>query len=371
MSLISHLIVGHTPSAENAAVEAVGYVLRGSDVAAGAMARLLRSAERELPERLRFSTQASEENGGRPDLEGETEAGEKVALIEAKFWAGLTDQQPTFYLKRFKAGRPSVLAFLVPAKRFRMIWPEIQGRCKDAGMPCGPTTQAADEFWHARLAGDNQGGHHLAIMSWRLVIDVLAGALTQAGQMKNAADLDQIRDLCDQMDDEAFLPFTAEELSSHIVPRRQAQLFALAAELGSAAISEGIGGIKDRKGGSLQTPRSLGSVGRYMRLGGTADVSVGYENARWGKFGISPLWVRFPGFDKVGQALARQRLSARRYDTPPRYFEVDGEPCIPLRLPAGREKSQILRAALNQLQEISDRLIEAVSEAETATEVAE
>ena len=59
----------------------------------------------------------------RPDLVGRTEHGEELLLIEAKFWAGLTEHQPITYLQRLPPG--GALLFVVPEARLPSIWNEL------------------------------------------------------------------------------------------------------------------------------------------------------------------------------------------------------------------------------------------------------
>ena len=47
-------------------------------------------------------------------------------LIEAKFRAGLTDNQPMAYLKRLPANTPSALLFVAPAARLTTLWNELR-----------------------------------------------------------------------------------------------------------------------------------------------------------------------------------------------------------------------------------------------------
>lgn len=352
MSLISHLVSRYAPSAENAASEALGYVLDRSPVAAEAMVRMLSSVTPGLPKVLHWRTQADRGDNVFPDVEGVALDGTAPALIEAKFWAGLTESQPLGYLKRFAATRPGILAFVAPAKRFQTLWPEILGRCDAAGLVGDEkTTERASEFWHLTL----KSGHQLALLSWRAVLDEIQSGLTQAGELRHANDLEQIRDLCALMDSTAFQPFSLEELSSQTVPRRIRQLQELGMEIATRAQAEGIGAAKDRNGKPLTTGQTTTYNGRYMRVGG-ADTFVGFEIVRWAELGVTPFWVRFYGADEAGVKLAKERLEARRYETPPGYFEVEGEPYIPLRVPAGREKGAVIQAALAQLRDLKTQL---------------
>ena len=47
-------------------------------------------------------------------------------LIEAKFWAGLTDNQPIAYLERLPSNTPSALLFIAPTARLEILWNELR-----------------------------------------------------------------------------------------------------------------------------------------------------------------------------------------------------------------------------------------------------
>ncbi|MYA41649.1 MAG: hypothetical protein F4Z31_07855 [Gemmatimonadetes bacterium] len=72
-------------------------------------------------------TQATGEDGGRPDLVGFDEHGAERLLIEAEFWAGLTENQTLSYLRRLASdgGAPGALLFVEPAARLQPLWNEL------------------------------------------------------------------------------------------------------------------------------------------------------------------------------------------------------------------------------------------------------
>ena len=49
-------------------------------------------------------------------------------LVEVKFWAELTPNQPNAYLKRLPSDGPAVLVFLAPEHRIQSLWPQLKGR---------------------------------------------------------------------------------------------------------------------------------------------------------------------------------------------------------------------------------------------------
>ena len=146
---MGHLITRFSKHPENLAVEALSYILEKSPPASHALLRLLGDAGIALPANMRFRAQATGDDDARPDLEGRDDETGAMVVLEAKFWAGLTGNQPTTYIRRLPSSVPSVLAFIVPARRFASIWPELVARCQEADCGVGMREELAAEFWHA------------------------------------------------------------------------------------------------------------------------------------------------------------------------------------------------------------------------------
>jgi hypothetical protein len=123
-TLLGHLAFRRlTTQVEDLATEALGYVLSRSDAARTALKRHVDRCGVTLPEQLSYLTQSVGEHEERPDVVGQTADGVERLLIEAKFWAGLTENQPVGYLNRLPTG--GVLLFVVPEKRLHSCWSEL------------------------------------------------------------------------------------------------------------------------------------------------------------------------------------------------------------------------------------------------------
>jgi hypothetical protein len=127
--LIAHLVTRFAAHPENLATEALAYILRNSGTARLAFLRHLSEFGPALPETLTFRTQASGADNAIPDLIGADEEGRQLVIAEAKFWAGLSDHQPSTYLRRLPADHPGVVIFVAPQARFQTLWPELLRRC--------------------------------------------------------------------------------------------------------------------------------------------------------------------------------------------------------------------------------------------------
>ena len=82
-----------------------------------------------------METEVIGEKNDRVDLVGFDEHGDESALIEVKFWAGLTDNQPVTYLERLRTDdKPAVLLFVAPRARLETLWPEVLRRAEKGGI---------------------------------------------------------------------------------------------------------------------------------------------------------------------------------------------------------------------------------------------
>ena len=112
------------PSTEDIAVEALAHILSESEATRRALADVLHAGGVTVEPIARVRTQTTGEDSARPDLAGFDQRGRECVLIEAKFWAGLTGNQPVAYLKRLPDNDPSVLLFVAPAARNELLWAE-------------------------------------------------------------------------------------------------------------------------------------------------------------------------------------------------------------------------------------------------------
>ena len=100
---------------ENLATEALNYVLRRTPSARAALIQFC-AIGASLPPDLAFQTQVAGDDQTIPDLVGTDADNVARLVIEAKFWAGLTERQPVQYLQRVRQGgmRSSLGAWTVP-----------------------------------------------------------------------------------------------------------------------------------------------------------------------------------------------------------------------------------------------------------------
>lgn len=344
-SLFGHLVHNFTSHPENLATEALAYILNRSRVAMEALSRFLASTGAAIPSELYFQTQVADCDNAIPDLVGVSKENERAVIVEAKFWAGLTDNQPVTYLRR----GPRLLVFISPARRLPTLWAELLTRCRIAGLIPQPTIQVQEELRVAQLSPTQ----FIAATSWRLVLNCLFESLSSLGDLDAAADVRQLQGLCDQMDVEAFLPLRSEELAPAIAIRTL-QLNEIVDAITDELVQRGIASTT----GFRATPIYGGYI-RYMRVG-----SFGWMlqvNARyWSNLRETPLWLNLKNIPEKGNWLysreARELLSPLELETPPRLIQEADNVLIPLTLPFGVEQSRVIDDVLHQLLDVAERL---------------
>jgi len=134
-----------------------------------------------------YITELSTKSNGRPDVTGLDKNGHKSIIIEGKFWANLTDNQPNNYLKEL--GDSGRLLFLAPDKRIGSLELDIE----------------------KRLNGKND---KVVICSWKNFLELIEKENNKNHNHHLASDLIQIKELCQKMDTEGMPPLSLSDLDS-------------------------------------------------------------------------------------------------------------------------------------------------------------
>lgn len=333
--------------AENLATEALAYVLRSSAAVAAAFESYVRQAA-PIPTGLYVETQASAVDAAIPDLVGLDATGATPFIGEAKFWAGLTANQPLTYLDRLPEGAPGVLLFIAPSIRLEVLWTELLHRLHQAGVQA-----AGDEGPPEFRRVDVGGGHVLALTSWRSVLAALSETAAAVGDRAALSDLNQLSGLCDRMDTEAFLPLAAEDLSGPAAVRLR-QYLDVVSRSGDALVSRGIAMTKDASGGSLSLSAGWGWWGRYLSLAGTTTL-LRISSHNWGLERATPVWLQvgYKNAPTLSQAL--EALSPLRSERS-RVCVHANQADVAIDLPTGVELPDVVESVVAQVTAVRDCL---------------
>ena len=93
-TLLAYLVSSFPGNTENIATEALRHIFDHSDACGVALNDVIQSGVRGAKAITTVRTQVIQADGTRPDLVGFDETGMERALIEVKFWAELTPNQP-------------------------------------------------------------------------------------------------------------------------------------------------------------------------------------------------------------------------------------------------------------------------------------
>ena len=329
-----------TNGTEDIATEVLGYILSKSVACREALREVVRVGDADVGPLALVKTQDTGDLGERPDLAGLDSRGHRRVLIEAKFWAGLTENQPNTYLDRLpNDGKPAVLLFVAPEARLETLWPEVLRRADGKVIP--EDTRAED----IRSASVDGNEHRLMLTSWRALLDSMSYRAGADGDSSAERDILQLEGLCEREDMNAFLPLRSEQLGLEFA-RLMPHLVRLVQQAASHGKSEGFI-VQDR----LRFSSTGEGHGYWLHFAGThAWFGIGYEV--WAFLRETPLWLVV--WDESGYmnfATVRSRLQPLLDDG----RAIDNGACIqvPIHLRIGVEYESVLAGIMESLREVA------------------
>ncbi|HXH81507.1 MAG TPA: hypothetical protein VNN07_01110 [Candidatus Tectomicrobia bacterium] len=350
--LLAHLAPHFRGGEENAATEALGYILNASRPVRSALAQVLGELGARVPSDLVFRTQVADPDQTTPDLVGVDVEGRELLIIESKFWAGLTAAQPAGYLDRLQRSGGSILLFVVPAARFETLWPALLHRATSAGFALVERRSLQGASGQAVILG---GGTVLGIVSWTTILDAARPAAVAAGEEAILADIAQLAGFCGRMDEEGFFPLRSEELTGNL-PARIGQYKRLVDDAADrlrelrVVTVDGIGA--QTTGGFRPSPW----YGRYFRVRGHY-ACLRCDPHLWSRLRPTPLWLQLRGPDwRPSPALADALRALILRDPPDVLRDAEGGLLVPLWLPVGKERDDVLQAIVAQVADLASML---------------
>ena len=346
-TVFSHIVQRHlSQQSEDVATEALAFILRSSEAARRAFAELLRGIEPDLGS-LHFRVQQAK-GDVRPDMCGLDDSGKLHVLVENKFWAGLTENQPVEYLRVLEeTAGPSVLLFVVPEARQETVWAELERRLDKATIShtARAPSAAAPRISETRI------GPTLALTSWRRLLAAIEAQLADEPRLLH--DLLQLRALCDAVDIDAFLPISSAELTDQRAPALVLQVGAVAQGAVGLAASKGVLSTQ-----GLRPSHSSRRIGRYVSFPTAHGVGAwfGIEFRLWRDHGRTPLWLVFsPG--EWGLAMEVRSLLKPWADREALVSATVGERfVVGIDLVTGEEKDRVVESVVLRLADIAAQL---------------
>lgn len=285
-------------------------------------------------------------NRGQPDLVARNRDGKIAAVVEAKFWAGLTENQPVGYLGLLNPDSPGLLVFVAPTERVEFLFSELKTRCRQAGLQIDREMPASCRV----------GAHAMAVVAWKQTLDILSQNSRHAGDEEAASDLHQLRGLCEHIEANMFLAFRPDELTSQETPRRVLALSAILEKTAQAAVSRGLFSLGNSRIG-------FGNCAVY-RWGyiGAWQVNLQFNSDLWMRLKLSPIWLstNIRRWENAKLPPEQQKQIRDVISSPGlgAIEDPDGSTYIPLTVPAGAQEEEVVEELLRQIRLVRDLLSE-------------
>lgn len=341
-SLLSLIAQNDARGLEDAATDALRFILSRSDSARRALSELLADDGEPLPI-AKVETWAEVAHGAVPDLACRDNDGNVVAFIESKFWASLTRHQPVTYWRDLPDNRPTVLLFLAPDYRVDEGWlrDELVNRLQDAGHELGP----ADRQGNLVTASANGGHRRLMLTSWETLLERMAKRSKECGDNQACFEIAELQGL-------------ATDAIERDNPERDDNLKSLIADAVKRLEQSGWANTDGLRVASGYIPYGTDKYvyyGRNLRLGG-AFAWIGIDDTA-AKRMDKPLWLSFWDWD---DGSASVRLEAVRGIlgklAEPGLEWRSKEACLPIDLPSGADRDAVLNAIVSELERIAKHI---------------
>jgi len=210
-SLLAHLYPYIKGSQEDIATYSLQYLLTQSKELNKAFTGFVsKKLSIETEDNLQYLCQVTGESDEkeRPDMVGMNSDRKEIIIFEMKFYASLTKNQPTTYLKRLQNSNGKGLLFICPESRKTSLWALLKDICGN------DIIQIVNEFCV------NVGGVNLAIATWSEIINLLKDVAASA-DASFVSDIIQLEGYCGKIDTDAFIPFSAEDLSAKVAVKNE------------------------------------------------------------------------------------------------------------------------------------------------------
>ena len=327
-TLLAHLVPRITSRVEDAATDALAFILNRSKVCRGALDGLLRADNFEIDPIVRFETQVTYKDGSRPDMVGYDRSGAKRLLVESKFWASLLEGQASGYFGQLEEDGLGILLFIAPDSRIETLWAEIRHQMESGEKRVRLSDlKSPGRTRRAKVEGSDK---QLMLTSWTLLLDGMATAV--ADDTTVASDIQQLRGLAKHQDEEAFLPIHLKEFGLAL-PRRIRGLNRLIDDVIDAhGVRQGWITVK----GFRAAPQREG-YGRYFAFTDVpGDLFLGINYKLWATSGDTPLWLRITSRVPLNRKRMLERMPSLSDHMSPGSFTV------PIHLRAGVEYQAVV-----------------------------
>jgi len=315
-SILAHIASGFIPEYENVANSSIAYLLNEYPVSHDALKSVLDLEE--VPRN--YETERATESNGRPDVTGFNVNHEAAVIIEGKFWANLTDNQPGNYLDELTEN--GKLLFLAPETRLESLRLEIK----------------------KRLNGEDD---RVVVCSWNNFLDLIEIENNKSHNHHLASDLSQIKELCQQMDAVGMPPLSKSDLDP--MNGRVASQFSDVIRECNSIIREW--DHSDFSG--LSTTRTMYGYGFYFRVY-NFGCCLSFDTHKWfTKATHTPIWLSIKEISDASEWETSFKINHTLNDFDPEN-SYDDEYGISLK--SGWDKNQVVNHIVDRTKEVLEVL---------------
>lgn len=209
---------------------------------------------------------------GRTDISGIDSQGKEKVILEAKFWASLTENQPISYLKRLD--RNGTLVFICPSLRKASLYKELFRKIQSEKLPF-------EEFSNS-FKLKNQ---YILIWSWTEILELIKAELKIHQEPELLSDIEQLIGLCEVVDKNSFLPLTEKDLSPNIGKKVNSFYEIVDGVIAELSKSEHFNDKGLKNGGSRNKYYVYRNYYNYT-------ISFGLNFEYWAKEADTPFWLK-------------------------------------------------------------------------------
>lgn len=284
MPLLAHLISHFRDKPEDIATYSLQYIISESSELNDSFTSFITGLiNEEINSKLNYMCQSVGEKRERPDIAGINEDGNEIVLCEAKFYAGLTDNQPNAYIDRLIQKNGVGLIFICPDCRKQSLWWQLNK------LVLGRSVYSISDHC---VSID---GIKMAITTWNEILTELRRSSASSAK-DYLFDIDQLDCFCKQMDSEAFIPFTLEELGTE-TPKKEERFFIIIDELIDRLLSDKTLKARTKKNSGRSSFRKGYS---YNIIVSGYSLTINYDRDCWMNSDTSdtPFWVAIKSLDE-------------------------------------------------------------------------
>ena len=332
MSLFGKFFERIHGSTEFLASESLNYIINSSQKVNDNLIKLINNDNNSTYSSISFLSQQQGDNDEIPDLSGYDKSGNEVIILETKFWASLTENQPGTYLNRLSAN--GVLVFICPDLRITSLKGEIIKALNDDGFSYTEDNKKI-----------NISNKSILIYSWENILDTFELDIDNT-DFSVRSDINQLRGLCERIDNEAFLPINSKDLSPEI-PRRILSYQTIISKTIDRLVNELGFSIKNYK----KTPQWYGLSRFVDKKPFTMALEVNLEY--WSKYADTPIWLELSHdwtWDRTTDLCKLKNRIEKKYSIGD--FNTKGRLYYPVYLKTGDTEDMVINSIFEFIKDI-------------------